>query len=140
MKLGGLHIMLADNFGTQNIASGITGYKIDLNTFDAIAEYDIQVGKLSIKPGVNFRHATYDDSNYWDIENRNGFINGKKSMLNLASSLRAEYTIADRLKLVAATRFDTYDFTDKKYLSYQLSSNYAINNNNMSSCAICCCL
>ncbi len=131
MKLGGLNILLADNFGTQNIGKGLSGYKLDLNTFDAVAEYDIQLGKLLLKPGVNFRHATYDDSNYWDIENNNGFINGKKRLLNFASSLRAEYTIADRLKLVAATRFDSYDFTDKKYLSYQLSSNYAINNNNI---------
>ena len=83
MKFGGLNVMLADNFGTQNIARGITGYKLDLNTFDAIAEYDIQVGKLPIKPGLNFRHATYDDSNYWDIENRNGFINGQKNATEL---------------------------------------------------------
>jgi iron complex outermembrane receptor protein len=131
LKFGNLNAMGSFQSGTQDISKAISGYKLDFNTLDAVAEYDIKINRLSIKPGLNFRNAVYDDSKYADISKQEGFINGKKSLSNIAGSLRAEYNPIDVFKIIAATRIDKYNFPDKIYTSYQFASSYKITNNNL---------
>jgi iron complex outermembrane receptor protein len=113
--------LLAYQHGNQDIAKGINGYKFDFNTVDAVLEYDIKVRNFTVRPGINFRNAQYDDSRYANISRSEGFINGKKNLLNYAGSVRAEYRFKEILKLIAAFRLDKYDHPEKMYLSYQIA-------------------
>lgn len=131
VKLGNFTSMVSNQFGTQNISKGETGFEFDYNTLDAVAEYDIKIKKLTLKPGINYRFATYDDSKYIDIEKKEGFLNGKKDLSNFAGSLRAEFSPIDALKLIAAIRVDQYNFPDKLYTSYQFATSYKLNPKNL---------
>ncbi len=131
LKLGNLNVMLADQFGTQNVALGEAGYKVDFNTIDAEAEYDLKLGSFSFRPGFNLRSATYDDSKYSDISKSLGFLNGKKTLSNIAGSLRSEYAFKDKIKLIAALRVDHYNYPQKLYGSYQFAASYKINTKNL---------
>jgi iron complex outermembrane receptor protein len=118
--------------GTQDAARGFIGYKYDFNTVDATVEYDIVYKNLSIKPGLNYRNASYDDSKYSDAAIKQGFLNGSRTLSNFAGSLRGEYKLFnEKLKLIAALRLDKYNYPDKMYVSYQFAANYKINDNNL---------
>lgn len=131
VKLGNFTSMVSNQFGTQNISKGETGFEFDYNTLDAVAEYDIKIKKLTLKPGINYRSATYDDSKYTNIEKKEGFLNGKKDLSNFAGSLRGEFSPIDALKLIAAVRVDQYNYPDKLYTSYQFATSYKLNPKNL---------
>ncbi len=126
VKLNNLNTMVAYQFGIQDVARGSNGYKYNFNTLDFVAEYDITIKNFTFKPGISYRSATYDDSKYANIENGEGFINGKKNLDNGAVSLRAEYKLKDKLKIIAAIRADKYNHPDKVYTSYQFAPSYKI--------------
>jgi iron complex outermembrane receptor protein len=114
--------------GTQNPVIGGTGAKYDFNTLDANLEYGFSIKKLVIKPALTYRKAVYDDSQYWNIETKEGVINGKEEVLTYAASLRAEHTFfADKLRLVGGIRADKFNFPDTYYASYQLAASYKLN-------------
>jgi iron complex outermembrane receptor protein len=125
-KFNNLNTMVAYQFGTQDVSRGSNGYKYHYNTIDAVMEYDINFKNFSFRPGINFRSATYDDTKYADIKNEEGFINGSKSLVNGALSLRAEYKLKDKFKMIAAIRADRYNHPDKTYASYQIAPSYKI--------------
>lgn len=117
--------------GKQNAMRGNKGYTYDLNTLDAIAEYEINIKKLSVKPGVGFRNAVYDDSKYSNVSINQGFINGKHTISNIAGSLRSEYLIKEKLKLLASVRADQYNVSDKLFVSWNAGPSYKINDKHM---------
>lgn len=131
IKYGNLNLLIADQFGKQYISRGMPAYQFDFNTFDAIVEYDFKINNLTIRPGINFRNAIYDDSKYSNISKNEGFINGKKSLLNIAGSIRAEFNPNDNIKLITALRTDKYNYPDEIYNSYQFALSYKITNNNI---------
>ncbi|HSZ71620.1 MAG TPA: TonB-dependent receptor [Cytophagaceae bacterium] len=126
VKLNNWNTMLAYQFGTQDVARGSNGYKYNFNTIDFVTEYDINFKNLSLKPGVSFRNAVYDDSKYADIANGEGFINGSKTLTDAAASLRAEYKVKEKLKIIGAVRTDFYNHPSKAYTSYQFAPSYKI--------------
>jgi iron complex outermembrane receptor protein len=117
--------------GTQDEANGFIGYKYDFNTFDANAEYDFVYKGLSIKPGVSYRKANYDDSKYAHIDTRQGFLGGKKVLENYSGSLRGELNAFKKIKITAAGRVDGYNHPNKAYLSYQFGANYKLGEKNL---------
>lgn len=130
-KIYGLTTQVAYQFGKQNVSKGFNGYEYDFSTLDLLAEYDINLLKyISLKPGINYRSASYDDSKYTDISKMRGFINGPRTLNNLAGSLRAEFS-KGFFKFIAAGRYDTYNYPSDGYFSYQLAANFKINDRNL---------
>jgi len=130
-KFHGLTAQAAIQGGTQNACKGYNAYAYDFMTIDALAEYDINFLKyFTVKPGVNYRTATYDDSKYSNIEKKSGFINGSRTLDNIALSGRAEFS-KGFLKLIAAARYDKYNYPSDGYVSYQFAGNFKINDRNL---------
>lgn len=131
-KVYGLTTQVAYQGGVQDVSKGFIGYKYGFTTLDALAEYDINFLKyFSVKPGVNYRSATYDDSKYVDVSQSQGFINGSRTLDNIAGSIRAEFDNKKAIKLIAAGRYDTYNHPSAGYLSYQFAGNFKINDKNL---------
>jgi iron complex outermembrane receptor protein len=117
--------------GTQNEAVGQLGYKYDFNTLDANADYDFVYKGFSIKPGVSYRRASYDDSKYAHVSTNQGFLGGQKVLENYSGSLRSELNVAKIFKFTAAGRLDGYNHPNKGYLSYQLGATAKLNEKNL---------
>jgi iron complex outermembrane receptor protein len=130
-KVYGLNAQVSYQGGTQDVSKGYNGYKYNFSTLDALAEYDINIKRFSFKPGINYRTANYNDSKYADVSNLEGFLNGSKTLNNLAGSLRAEYDDKKMFKFIAAVRYDTYNYPSAGYTSFQFAGNLKINENNL---------
>ena len=123
--------------GTYVTQVGGLGQLYDFNNLDVVTEYNIEIKKLSIKPGINVRRATTDDSKYVEeliktgSYNGSGF-NGQTELLTKAIFLRSEYSLLNNtLRLVAGLRVDRFNHPDEPYVSYQFASTYMINKNNI---------
>jgi iron complex outermembrane recepter protein len=111
---------------TQSPVLGEQG-KYDYAVTDANVEYDFTIKNLSVKPGVTYRGAAYDDSAY-----ERGILNGKKTMETFGGSVRLDYQIIpDKLRLTGGLRADKFTYPDDVFLSYQGAANYKINKKNL---------
>ncbi|MES2730338.1 MAG: TonB-dependent receptor plug domain-containing protein [Bacteroidota bacterium] len=111
--------------GKQDPGLGFTGSTFDFNTVDASLEYEMKVKNFSLKPGLNYRKAIYDDTQYWDASKKQGLLSGKTQLDTYAGSLRAEYTaFAEKLRLVGGARIDKFTHPDKGFLSYQMAASF----------------
>ncbi|MDX2305117.1 MAG: TonB-dependent receptor plug domain-containing protein [Microscillaceae bacterium] len=118
--------------GTQSEGLGAAGQKWDFNTLDANVEYDFNIKKLNIKPGINYRTAIYDDTRFVDVDQRSGQFNARREITNFAAYLRGDYLVLeDNLRLIAAMRLDVFNFPKEPYFSYQLAANYKLSKNHL---------
>ncbi|HSZ24932.1 MAG TPA: TonB-dependent receptor [Cytophagaceae bacterium] len=117
--------------GIQDEAVGFIGYKYNFNTLDANAEYDIVYKGLSIKPGVFYRRADYNDTKYAHVDTKQGFLGGNRILANYAGSIRTELNASKKIKITAAGRLDKYNAPTKAYFSYQAGANYKLNEKNL---------
>ena len=118
--------------GKQTEDLSAVGQIWDFNAVDGIIEYDINIKNLTIKPGLNFRQVVFDDTPYFNIQNKEGLLNGRRSIQTIAAYLRGDYNLMDnRLRLIAAMRVDQFNHPDRPYLSFQFATNYKINTNNL---------
>jgi iron complex outermembrane recepter protein len=123
-KIKGLTAQLAYVGGTQNPNS--PGNKYDFNTIDATIEYNYTKGDLSIKPGLSYRNAVYDDTKYYDVLSA-GIFNARGKIITKAASLRGEYKALDnKLRLVAGVTVNKFNFPDKAYTSYESAATYKL--------------
>lgn len=100
--------------GTQNTL-GIFGWEYDFNTLDLSLEYDWNLtDNLVVRPGLNYRSATYDGV----------FIGGQQNISAFAGSLYTSYFPTEKIRLVASGRIDNYNILDSYALSYQLTGSY----------------
>jgi len=128
----GLTSQLSYTDGTQNPVVGGSGAKYDFNTLDANVEYGFSIKKLSIKPGLTYRKAVYDDSKYWNVETKQGLISGRGEVVTYAASVRGDYTLLDdKLRLIGSIRADKFNYPDKLYASYQIAANYKLNDKHL---------
>lgn len=119
------------NRGTQ-ITDHDPGNKYDFYTFDGNVEYSYTKGNLSLKPGVSFRSAMYDDTKYSNIVAKTGIFNAKGKLTTQTASLRAEYKLfANKLRLVAGIRADKFNYPDTTYISSEIAATYKLNKNNL---------
>ncbi len=100
------------------------GSHYDFETIDALIDYNFGFGNFTIKPGLNYRRATYNDIPYFG-DDGSGIINAKRDLTTLAASLRAEYQLGG-LRLISAVRGDKFSAPDDTFLSYQFIANYKI--------------
>jgi iron complex outermembrane receptor protein len=112
--------------GWQDIVRSDTGFKVDLKNVNAIAEYDIHVQNLNIRPGLAYQLSEYNDLEYLSEEGQ-GFLNGNKQFNSTALSLRLDYVAWEKLRFIAAIRAEKYNTQEKTYISYQLIGSYILN-------------
>lgn len=126
--------------GTQNLSEGMIRpvIKYDMQNITSNLEYDFDFGKLSVRPGINYQYAAYNDAPY-EIESRekhgdpniNGLFHGEKYTALIGGSVRGDYSPLDNLRLIAALRLDKYDFVEDPYMSYQFVGSFKINEDNI---------
>lgn len=130
-KIMNLSAQFSYQTGIQDIML-IPGSKYDFHVAEGNLEYALTVGKLSLKPGISYRSATYDDTRYSDTVKKNGLFNTKGITTGAAASLRSEYQFFNnKIRLIAAVRADKFNFPDTTYLSYQFAGTYNPNKNNL---------
>lgn len=126
--------------GKQDLSENMTMpvIKYDMSNLNANLEYNFLIKKLSLRPGVNYQNATYNDSKYEkEMQQKftdpgvNGLFHGKKSTSLFGGSLRADYEATDKLRLIAAVRADQYKYINDMNLSYQFVASYKLNENHI---------
>lgn len=104
------------------------GNYYDFRTVDASVEYNYTVGKLSVKPGLSYRSAVYDDTKYTDPITKGGIFNARGEVMTQTASLRAEYQLADdKVKILAGVAANKFNYPDDLYVAYQMAATYKIN-------------
>ena len=129
-NVGNLSVQTDYNGGTIDFMVGNEGFELDLNQFNATAEYDLRLNKIDVRPGLNYQHISYDDTPHLSDEGR-GYLNGKKDITIAAASLRLDYKPIDKLRFIAALRAEKYNHPDEVHASWQLVGSYKINENNL---------
>jgi iron complex outermembrane receptor protein len=126
-NINGFTTQMSYNLGTQ-LTEFAPGNKYDFNTFDASIEYNYTKNKLSIKPGISYRSAIYDDTHYSDVAKKTGIFNARGQISSQSASLRAEYKLLhNKLRLVAGLGASKFNYPDSTYLSYELAATYKLN-------------
>ncbi len=126
----GLSLQANYNGGTIDYMMGNEGFELDNQQVNIQAEYDINIGKLSIRPGVSYQSMSYDDSEHI-AKKGNGYLNEERAITILAGSARFDYRATDKLRLVAALRAEKYNYPEDIYASWQLVGSYKINDKNL---------
>ncbi len=134
----GLHLDFIS--GPMDFMEGATSFKVLNQQFTANLEYDWKVtDDLYIRPGVNYRWNRMDDSDYagkaqkpildafGDTVTLAGFFDGNVTLNAIAPSLRVDYTLLDKLRIIVAYRAEKLSSPDKWYHSFQGLINYAPN-------------
>ena len=130
-NIKGFTAQVSYNEGTQ-ITHFNPGNKYGFHTLDANVEYNYTRGKFSIKPGLSYRSAIYDDTQYSDIINKKGIFNARGQLTTKSASLRGEYKLMhDKLRLVAGLSTNTFNFPDTTYISSELAATYKVNKNHL---------
>ncbi len=114
--------------GVQDFAHHEYGYKVDMGQFNTNAEYDIKLKSLLIRPGISYQSVFYDDSPYLET-GIISYLNGKKSLNTLGFSLRLDYTLFEKLRLISALRTEKFNNPDDWYTSWQFAGVLPINEN-----------
>lgn len=127
----GLSAQVSYNSGTQTLELA-DGNKYDFNVLDANLEYNFTRGNFSLRPGLSYRRAIYDDTPYSDTLNKTGIFNARGEIDTRSASLRGEYKMfGDHLRIVAGIAANKFNYPDTLYLSYQLGATYKLNENNL---------
>src|SRR5204863_8441192 len=101
-------------------------------SIDGNIEYNITANHLSIKPGLSFRNAVYDDTKYSVEPLKTSIFNGKGIITTPTASLRGDYELpGKKLRLVAGGRADKFNYPDKIYYSYEFAATYKLNKKNL---------
>jgi iron complex outermembrane recepter protein len=128
---GGFTGQFSYNAGRQNIDFD-PGNKFDFYTLDANIEYNYTRKKFSLRPGISYRKALYDDTKYSDIVRKIGAFNGRGEITTLSGSLRGEYSLFnEKVKLIGGLALNKFNYPDTIYMSSQLAMTYKPNKNHL---------
>lgn len=126
--------------GRQNLSEGMIRPVIeyDMQNINSNIEYNINLGKLNVLPGINYQYASYDDAPYITQlrreklnESIEGLFGGKQFSSLIGGGVRADYKPFEMLRLIAAIRGDKYEYIDDPYLSYQFVASFKLNDNHL---------
>jgi iron complex outermembrane recepter protein len=127
----GLTAQFSYNKGKQTMEL-MPGNTFDFSVLDASVEYNITLGSFSLRPGLTYHKAIYDDTPYSDTLNKKGIFNARGEISTKAASLRGEYKLFDdKLRIVAGVKANTFNHPDTTYLSYQLAITHKLNKNHL---------
>jgi iron complex outermembrane receptor protein len=127
----GLSAQFSYNGGTQ-ATDYDPGRKYNFHIINGNIEYNYTKNHFSIKPGLSYSSAIYDDRKYSDLINKTGLFNSRGQINTKTASLRGEYTLLDKkLRLIAGFAGNTFNYPDTTYLSYEFAATYKVNKNNL---------
>jgi len=132
-NIHGVSAQFSFNKGMQDIMAGrnLDYSKFDFTNSFVNVEYDLNVGNLTLRPGVNYQEAIYTDLPYGGGEGE-GYLNAEQALSNIGYFLRADYKATEKLRFIAAVRNDHYNVPeDKNYLTYQFVGNYSFSENHL---------
>lgn len=125
-----LNTQLSYAHASQVPERGLQGAGYHYNILDATTEYEFTIQSLSIKPGVTYRSAVYDDHDY--SSNGIGLLSGRKKMETVGGSVRMEYKMFnDKLRFTGGVRSDKFTYPKRWVASYQAAVSYKLNENNL---------
>jgi iron complex outermembrane receptor protein len=129
----GASLQVSGNFGNQDLLIGdgnVSEY--DFQSIDAILEYDLSLGDLTLRPGVSYQDVTYDDTPYITAgKEGRGYLNDKANLNNFAYYLRGDYALSEKVRLIAALRNDHYNYPKDSYFTYQFIGTFKPNEKNI---------
>ncbi len=108
----------------------------EMTTISTIINGNFDLGHgLSFLPELSVRHTKAEDKpskeDKYEMDgkmvNAPSYMAEKKALTDAAASLRLEYRPLERLRLIAATRYDLYTQIQQDALSYQALATYAFN-------------
>lgn len=124
-------------FSYLNGLQGLTG-QYEVNNYhykntDSYLDHEFTFlsKNLKIKPAISLQSAYINDKEFTVDVGQFGSFNGEGILYNAAASIKADWLIKRRLRLIAASRYDRYNYSNKGILSYQLIGNYKINQRHM---------
>jgi iron complex outermembrane recepter protein len=118
-------------FGDQEFERNVQGYHVDISTLNASLDYEYKYKTLTLRPGISYQKCIYDDNDYVNVNNNEGYLNGARNLNTFAYYLRADYRAFNKLRLIAALRGDKYNKPDKNYFTWQFVTSYEINKKNI---------
>jgi iron complex outermembrane receptor protein len=122
----GLSAQFSHNKGTQMIDHR-PGNEYDFSVFDYNLEYNYTWNNLSVKPGISYRDAIYDDTKYSDTATKIGIFNTRGHITTSSASLRTEYKLwQNKIRLVAGLMVTRFNHPDTTYISYQLAATWKL--------------
>lgn len=123
----GITVQASYIWGTQ-VPDHQEGNKYDFNTADAMAEYNYTRGRFSLRPGISYRSAVYDDTKYNNVTEHTGIFNARRSMTTKSAYLRSEYKLMEnKLRLVAGAAISDFSYPERNYFSYEFAATYKLN-------------
>jgi len=123
----GLSTQFSYNGGTQSTDND-PGRKYDYHIAGANLEYNYTRGALSIKPGLSYTTAVYDDTRYSNLQTKSGLLNARGEIDTRSAFLRGEYRLlANKLRLVAGAATTNFNHPNGTYLSYEFAGTYKLN-------------
>jgi iron complex outermembrane recepter protein len=125
--IGGLTAQASYVTGKQ-VPDHQQGNRYDLATADAMVEYNYAKGDLSLRPGLSYRSAVYDDTKYNNVSENTGIFNARTTMATKSAYLRGEYKLMEnKLRLVAGAAVSDFSYPQKNYFSYEFAATYKLN-------------
>lgn len=138
LKLYGFDGQFSVSGGDQNLSKNMIKPVIhyDFNTLNANLGYSLSLNNLTIRPGILFQKAIYNDKPHVEAEQKTrpeveGLLNGSRDFTSMSYSLRADYLAFKKLRLIAAVNADKYNKPDDWYASYQFIGSYKFNDNHL---------
>ncbi|MTI23030.1 hypothetical protein E1176_18510 [Fulvivirga sp. RKSG066] len=105
--------------------------KYKYTNIDTYLEYDFHINDdFSIRPGISYQRSTYGDEDFTS-NTLLGAFNGEFTIRTFSGSLRADYNITDKWRVIAAGRVDQFTSPEEAYFSYQVASTFDINDKNL---------
>lgn len=130
-EIGKLTLQTSMWSGRQGDIGNLPEYNYEFTTWDYYADYNLVASpKLSFRPAISYQAATIDDRKYTVDIGKSGVFNNKATMHTTAFSLKGDYRPIEKLRIIAAGRFDKFKAPDDLYFSYQGIANYSLNSKN----------
>nr|WP_321454296.1 TonB-dependent receptor [uncultured Carboxylicivirga sp.] len=126
----GFNLQASTNHVLQDFNKGHKGWVQATEQYNASLDYLLSFNKLGIRPGISYQSVYYDDRDHIDNIG-DGYFNDRVALRNYAASARFDYTPTEKLRLVAALRYEKYNVPDQWKPSYQFIGSYKINDNNL---------
>ena len=126
---GMYNILVSDSLYAEG-SSTLDDLRLDFNVTTANLEYNWDLGKLAIRPGLNYQRSENSDLDYGGKDNA-GSLNAKRVLSNFGYFVRADYSPTEKLRFIAAVRGDNYNVSDENYLSYQFASTYNLSDKHL---------
>ncbi|MEP6677348.1 MAG: TonB-dependent receptor plug domain-containing protein, partial [Ferruginibacter sp.] len=130
-NIKGLSAQFSYNRGTQ--ATDLDpGRKYEFHIIGGNIEYNFTKANFSIKPGLSYTSAVYDDSKYADAVTKTGLLNGRGEITTQTASLRGEYRLMNnKLRLVAGLGANKFNYPQTTYFSSELAATYKLTKKNL---------